>query len=98
MTTRRILSTVTLLAIGAGSLLAGASASLHPTTPSLAPGEPSLAEVRNATERFRSVDVALAEGYIRDPFDVCETAEMMGRPAADGAMGIHYFRPDLQGN
>jgi hypothetical protein len=28
---------------------------------------------------------------------MCETAEMMGRPAVLGAMGIHYFRPDLLG-
>jgi hypothetical protein len=26
-----------------------------------------------------------------------ETAEMMGRPATLGAMGVHYFRPDLLG-
>lgn len=58
-------------------------------------GEPTLAEVRHATERFRDVTVALAEGYVRDPFDLCETAEMMGQPASLGAMGIHYFRPDL---
>ena len=63
----------------------------------LSPGEPTLAEVRLATERFRNVNVALAEGYIRDPFNMCETAEMMGRPASQGAMGIHYFRPDLLG-
>lgn len=62
-----------------------------------APGEPTLAEVRSATERFRDVNVALAEGYIRDPFDLCDTAEMMGRPASLGAMGVHYFRPDLLG-
>ena len=43
------------------------------------------------------MNVALAEGYIRDPFDLCDTAEMMGRPASLGAMGIHYFRPDLLG-
>ena len=61
------------------------------------PGEPTLSEVRRATERFQDVNVALAEGYIRDPFNMCETAEMMGRPAAQGAMGIHYFRPDLLG-
>ena len=61
------------------------------------PGEPTLTEVRRLTERFRDVNVALAEGYIRDPFDMCETAEMMGRPAALGAMGIHFFRPDLLG-
>lgn len=59
--------------------------------------EPDLAAVRQATERFKDVKVALAEGYIRDPFDLCDTAEMMGRPAALGAMGIHYFRPDLLG-
>ena len=61
------------------------------------PGEPTLAEVRRLTERFPDVNVALAEGYIRDPFDMCATAEMMGRPAALDAMGIHFFRPDLLG-
>jgi hypothetical protein len=61
------------------------------------PGEPSLAEVRRATERFKDVKTALAEGYIRDPFDLCDTAPMMGKPATLGAMGIHYFRPDLLG-
>jgi len=62
-----------------------------------APGEPTLAEVRQATERFRDVRVALAEGYVRDPMNMCETAEMMGWPASDGGMGIHFFRPDLLG-
>jgi hypothetical protein len=61
------------------------------------PGEPTLTEVRAATERFTDVEVALAEGYIRDPFDLCDTADMMGKPAELGAMGIHYFRPDLLG-
>jgi hypothetical protein len=61
------------------------------------PGEPTLAEVRSATERFRDVNVALADGYIRDPFNICETADMMGKPASLGAMGVHYFRPDLLG-
>jgi hypothetical protein len=60
-------------------------------------GEPNLAEVRKATERFRNVDVALAEGYVRDPSDLCDTAEMMGKSAALGAMDIHFFRPDLLG-
>ncbi len=61
------------------------------------PGEPALAELRAATDRFRDIRVALAEGYIRDPGNLCETAEMMGRPAELGAMGIHFFRPDLLG-
>src|SRR5690606_27267935 len=42
-------------------------------------------------------NVALAAGYVPDPGNVCETAELMGRPAEMGAMGIHYFRPDLLG-
>jgi hypothetical protein len=61
------------------------------------PGEPTLDEVRRATERFRDVTTALAEGYVRDPFDLCDTAVMMGRPPELGAMGVHYFRPDLLG-
>lgn len=60
-------------------------------------GEPSLAEVRAATVRFRHVEAALEEGYIRDPSDMCDDAPMMGKPASLGAMGIHYFRPDLLG-
>lgn len=57
----------------------------------------SLDGVRAAAERFRDVEVALAEGYIRDPVNICETAESMGLPASHGAMGVHYFRPDLLG-
>ena len=66
-------------------------------TPASAQAEPDLAAVRAAAERYRDVDVALAEGYVRDPLNLCDTAAMMGRPAALGAMGIHFFRPDLLG-
>jgi len=61
------------------------------------PGEPTLAEVRAATERYRDVNAAIADGYVRDPMNLCDTADMMGRPAELGAMGIHFFRPDLLG-
>lgn len=61
------------------------------------PGEPSLAEIRQATEKYRDIKVALAEGYIRDPANMCETADMMGLPAEKGAMGIHYVRLDMLG-
>ena len=80
------------------SAIALALAFSHPSqsaTP--AGGEPDLAAVRAATARFQDVKVALAEGYVRDPGDMCDTAEMMGRPAKLGAMGIHFFRPDLLG-
>lgn len=59
--------------------------------------EPTLEDVRGATERFRDVNVALAEGYLPPPMNMCESAEHMGRPAELGAMGIHYCRPDLLG-
>src|SRR5262245_49230134 len=82
----------------AGLLLSACTTATRPDpVEAPGPGEPTLAEVRAATERFRDVKIALAEGYIRDPFDLCETAAMMGRPASDGAMGVHYFRPDLLG-
>ncbi len=82
----------------AGLVLAACTTATRPGSPgSSGPGEPTLAEVRAATERFRDLKVALAEGYIRDPFDLCETADMTGRPASEGAMGVHYFRPDLLG-
>ena len=60
-----------------------------------APAEPSLAEVRSAAERYRDVDVAIAEGFTTD--NKCVTAEMLGFPAEQGAMGLHYVRRDLLG-
>lgn len=83
------------LKIGAAVLAAVVSISAPANL--VANGEPSLAEVRKATERFQDVKVALAEGYIRDPMNICDSADMMGRPASLGAMGIHFFRPDLLG-
>ena len=59
--------------------------------------EPTIEEVRAATERFRDVKAALAEGYLPDPANRCETAAAMGLPKELGGMGIHYFRPDLLG-
>jgi hypothetical protein len=77
--------------------LAAASAALAPASSAPAGQEPDLAAVRAATERYQDERVALAEGYVRDPGAMCDTAEMMGRPAKLGAMGVHYFRPDLLG-
>jgi hypothetical protein len=95
-TAHKLLNGMLAAFVFAASLTAAETASASErTTPG--PGEPTLADVRLATERFQDVNVALAEGYIRDPFNMCETAEMMGRPASQGAMGIHYFRPDLLG-
>jgi hypothetical protein len=80
------------LFIGAALTCAAAAA-----MPASAAQDPSFEAVKAATARFQDVDVALAEGYVRDPGNICDTAEMMGRPASAGAMGVHYFRPDLLG-
>jgi hypothetical protein len=84
-----------------------AAAASAPATTTIAPagddsygprqGEPTLDQMRAATARFRNVDVALAEGYVRDPTDTCHVAADMGQPASLGGMGIHFFRPDLLG-
>ena len=73
------------------------AAALAAAAPAPAAGEPTLEEVRTLTQRFRDVNVALAEGYVRDPTDMCDMAHMMGRPRELGGMGIHFFRPDLLG-
>lgn len=53
--------------------------------------------LREATERFEDVEVALAEGYVRDPMNLCVSASVEGYPPQLGGMGIHFFRPDLLG-
>ena len=85
--------------MAAASLLALAvlAAPLAGQGAAVSAGEPTLDDVRTLTMRYQSVDTALADGYIRDPGNVCETAEMMGQPADVGTMGIHFFRPDLLG-
>lgn len=56
-----------------------------------------LVEIYHATKRFQDVEAALEEGYIRDPFNICDTGPMMGWPKFVGAMGVHYVQPDLLG-
>ena len=78
-----------------GAALALALLVSHPAK--TATTDPDLSTVKAATARFQDVRQAIAEGYVRDPMDVCDTAAMMGRPANLGGMGVHYFRPDLLG-
>ena len=73
------------------------SAAIAPALKRPAAAEPTLDAIRTATVRFKDVKVALAEGYIADPMNMCEAAESMGKPAELGVMGIHYVRPDLLG-
>lgn len=92
--TFRFVASTFVAVIAAGAWVGAAGPKAKPAP---GPGEPTLEEVRKATVRFKDEKVARAEGYIRDPFNMCETADMMGQPASVGAMGIHFFRPDLLG-
>lgn len=84
--------------IGLGFVTAAAAVkTTRPRPESATTKEPSLSELRTATAKYKDVKVALAEGYIRDPANMCDAAEMMGRPKELGVMGIHYVRPDLLG-
>lgn len=77
-----------------GNCIAGALALLLAGCNSAA-AEPSLDEIRKNAERYRDVKVAIAEGYTTD--NKCVTGEMLGHPAHEGAMGLHYVRRDLLG-
>lgn len=70
---------------------------LAPANAGVLRSDTDLAPVRAASERFRDVRQALAEGYIPAPGSMCETSAMMGRAGPDIAMGVHYFRPELLG-
>ncbi len=52
-----------------------------------------IAAVIAATEKYRDVNVALAEGFIPDPSGHCVSAAMEGLPPEWGSMGIHYLNP-----
>ena len=80
--------------VGAIALSTTACATVPPASVA---GDPSLDDARAATARFKDVNVALREGYLRDPMDHCVTSAEMGLPASAGAMGVHYVRPDLLG-
>ena len=61
------------------------------------PEEAALETVRQATEKYQDVNVAVQDGYIPDPSGACVDAAMVGAPTSLGAMGLHYLRPDLLG-
>lgn len=56
--------------------------------------EVDLDQLRTKLEKFRDVNVALAEGYIT-PDNHCVSAAGEGLPPELGAMGIHYIHPEL---
>ena len=56
-----------------------------------------LAAIREATQRFRDINVALAEGYAIAPPGHCVSAQAEGEPRQLGGMGVHVVRFDLLG-
>ena len=58
---------------------------------------PTLDDVRIATGKYQDVAVAEADGYVRDPLDLCETPYSLGVFENLGVMGVHYLRQDLLG-
>lgn len=98
--TMAVLGVVIVAAVAVAMMMRSPSTSetADAATPAVATSaDPDLDAVRAATAKYQDINVALAEGYIPDPGNVCESADMMGRPAEMGAMGIHYLRPDLLG-
>lgn len=67
----------------------------------LASAAPAIADeydydaLRASVEKYKDIDVALAEGFVPDPSGVCVTAEAEGLPAELGGMGIHFLNPAL---
>ena len=95
----KTLLAVSILTVGLAATMADVSHAPRTGRPAAPPqtAVPDLAALRNATLRFRDVNVALKEGYVRDPMNLCDKAEDMGKAAELGVMGIHFFRPDLLG-
>lgn len=53
-----------------------------------------LDQLRTSLDRYRDVNVALADGYF-SPDNHCVSAAGEGLPPELGAMGIHYIHPEL---
>jgi hypothetical protein len=61
---------------------------------SVSAAEVDLDAMRASVEKYRDINVALAEGYIT-PDNRCISAAAEGLPAELGAMGIHYMHPAM---
>jgi hypothetical protein len=51
--------------------------------------------LRAAAEKYKDVNVALAEGFIPDPSGHCVTSADEGLPPEWGGMGLHYINPAM---
>jgi hypothetical protein len=76
------------------ALMSAGAVQAQSTKSSGIPSANELNAIRAATEKYRDVKVALAEGYVL-PMKMCVNSAMEGLPPQLGAMGLHYVRPDL---
>ena len=76
----KLLSTLTLLATCVPTFLMAANVDLD--------------DMRASTEKYKDINVALADGYIT-PDNHCVSAAGEGLPPELGAMGIHYIHPAM---
>jgi hypothetical protein len=77
----------------AGAPAAEASSAAAPSPEAAA----MLASIKEASAKYEDINVALAEGFFPDPSGMCVTADMVGLPAEQGAMGVHYAHPGRLG-
>jgi hypothetical protein len=81
--------------VGFGGLLSAAALALSSQVLASDDHVAELAAIKAAAEKFRDINVAVAEGYISPDNEHCVAAAAEGLPAELGGMGIHYIRPDL---
>ena len=91
---RIMLALVAILAVGLSSSRSLRAQSVDDLDPGT---RAALDEIRAATVKYQDPDVAIAEGYLRDPMNLCASAVDDDLPVQVGAMGVHFFRPDLLG-
>ena len=84
-----------MISLGRIYLLSAVALAIASTSTGTAAKNPSLAAVKAAAAKYQDVKVAIAEGFTTD--GKCTTAEMLGFPASQGAMGLHYVRKDWLG-
>lgn len=86
-------------------VLAACGAAEEEAPPSEAEAPPAVSAEEAAAEetlaslasRYASPDAAVADGFMPDPSGMCVTADMVGLPASQGAMGLHYLHPGRLG-
>lgn len=92
-----LFTALTLVACGGSDDAAPADDAADTTAAAETPAPAADPVVVAIAERYADPAAALADGFMRDPTGACVTADMVGLPASDGAMGVHYLHPGRLG-